>query len=92
MAIPHLPHLPHLPWGKSTHEPSQVNCPLLQAVPENEELQRRCAALLEAIKELPVMGEQVGVMGWDGENFFPIFLGDILDILWRLLMGYVKLI
>jgi hypothetical protein len=70
-----------------------VNCPLLQAVPENEELQRRCAALLEAIKELPVMGEQVGVMGWDGENFFPhFFWGDILDILWRLLMGYVKLI
>ena len=41
-----------------------MNCPLLQAVPENEELQRRCAALLEAIRELPVIGEQVGGMGW----------------------------
>lgn len=38
----------------------QVNCPLLQAAPDSEELKRRCAALLEAIQELPVIGEQVG--------------------------------
>ena len=89
--IPHSnPPSPPKPWGKSTHEPSQVNCPLLQAVPENEELQRRCAALLEAIKELPVMGEQVGVMGWDGENFFPHFFGGYIGYFMAITHGICK--
>ena len=35
----------------------QVNCPLLQAV-NDAELQRRCSALLEAIQQLPVIGEE----------------------------------
>lgn len=52
----------------------QVNCPLLQAVPENEELQRRCAALLEAIKELPVMGEQVSSIHTDEGLFFELLI------------------
>ena len=83
MAIPHLPPSPH--GENQAMNRSQVNCPLLQAVPENEELQRRCAALLEAIKELPVMGEQVGVMGWDGEIFSPICF--FWDILWIYFMA-----
>eukprot|EP00434_Breviolum_minutum_P020860 symbB.v1.2.018401.t1/scaffold1435.1/size118962/6 len=57
----------------------QVNCPLLQAAPDSEELKRRCAALLEAIQELPVIGEQVSSIRADDGLFFELLIPDFAD-------------
>eukprot|EP00913_Durusdinium_trenchii_P024369 g22878.t1 len=54
----------------------QVNCPLLQATEEDGVLQRKCQALLEAIQELPSIGEQVGSIPTDEGLAFELLLPD----------------